>query len=75
MNVGFIFMEKQQNEQFIIGIGIFIFILEICMAEQNISADRELFEDAEDNEFSLAARHLRKYSVFLLSRTKSILCL
>ncbi len=41
-----------------IDIGIFLCILEICMAEQNISAKRELFIDAGDNEYSLVARYL-----------------
>lgn len=41
-----------------IDIGIFICILEICMAKQNISAVRELFIDAEDVEYSLVARYL-----------------
>lgn len=39
-----------------IDIGIFLCILEICMAEQNCSANRELFIDDEDNEYSLVAR-------------------
>lgn len=41
-----------------IDIGIFIFILELCIAEQNISTKRELFIDAADNEYSLVARYL-----------------
>lgn len=41
-----------------IDIGIFICILEICMEKQNIAAERELFIDAEDIEYSLVARYL-----------------
>ncbi len=41
-----------------IDIGIFLCILEICMAEQNISAKREIFVDAEDGEYSLVAKYL-----------------
>ena len=41
-----------------IDIGIFLCILEICMAKQGISVKRELFIDAEDNEYSLVARFL-----------------
>ena len=41
-----------------IDIGIFLCILEICMAKQNIPTERELFIDAEDNEYSLVARYL-----------------
>ena len=40
-----------------IDIGIFICILEICMAEKNISAKRELFIDAEDKEYTPVARY------------------
>lgn len=40
-----------------IDIGIYLCILEICMAEQNISAKRELFVDADDNEYSQVARY------------------
>lgn len=40
-----------------IDIGIFICILEICMAEQNISAERELFVDDGDGEYSPVARY------------------
>lgn len=40
-----------------IDIGIFLCILEICMAEQKIDTERELFVDAEDNEYSLVARY------------------
>ncbi len=41
-----------------IDIGIFLCILEICMAQQNIPAKRELFIDAEDKEYSPVARYL-----------------
>lgn len=41
-----------------IDIGIFLCILEICMAEQNITAKRELFIDAsDDKEYTLAAKY------------------
>lgn len=41
-----------------IDIGIFLCILELCMAEQNISAARELYIDASDDEYSLVARYI-----------------
>ena len=41
-----------------IDIGIYLCILEICMAKENIKAKRELFADTEDNEYSLVARYL-----------------
>lgn len=41
-----------------IDIGIFLCILEICMAEQNISANREIFVDSVDGEYSLVAKYL-----------------
>ena len=41
-----------------IDIGIFLCIMEICMAEKNIEAKRELFIDAEDKEYSEVARYL-----------------
>lgn len=40
-----------------IDIGIFLCILEICMAEKNISASRELFPDMEDIEYALVAKY------------------
>ena len=43
-----------------IDIGIFLCILEICMAEQKTSSKRELFIDVEDNEYTLAAKYLMR---------------
>jgi len=40
-----------------IDIGIFLCILEICLAEHELSAERELFVDAENHEYSLVARY------------------
>lgn len=40
-----------------IDIGIFLCIMEICMAEQKRSAKRELFLDVEDKEYSLVAKY------------------
>ena len=40
-----------------IDIGIYLCILEMCMAEQNIPAKRELFVDAEDIEYSPVATY------------------
>lgn len=40
-----------------IDIGIFLCILEICMAEQKIAAKRELFADEEDREYTPVARY------------------
>lgn len=40
-----------------IDIGIFLCILEICMAEKNISAARELFPNDEDIEYCPAAKY------------------
>ena len=47
-----------------IDIGIYLCILEICMAEQNISAKRELFVDADDNEYSQVAQYSFKKTEF-----------
>lgn len=43
-----------------IDIGIFLCIMEICMAEQRVAAERELFCDTSDNEYSLVARYVRR---------------
>lgn len=40
-----------------IDIGIFLCILEICMAEQKIAVKRELFADEEDREYTPVARY------------------
>lgn len=40
-----------------IDIGIFLCILEICMAEKNICSDRELFADTADEEYSVVAKY------------------
>jgi len=41
-----------------IDIGIFLCILEICMAEKNIPVNRTLFPDETDNEYSPVAKYL-----------------
>ena len=40
-----------------IDLGIFLCILEICMAKENVEVSRELFVDAEDSEYSLVAKY------------------
>lgn len=40
-----------------IDIGIFLCILEICLAEKNISTSRELFIDEKDSEYSPVAKY------------------
>lgn len=40
-----------------IDIGIFLCILEICMAEKNISASRTLLQDETDSEYSVVAKY------------------
>ena len=42
-----------------IDIGIYLFLLEVCLKHQNIMYDRQLFDDeTDDQEFSISAQYV-----------------